>query len=40
MDMLLKDYYKFMKWDWATGKPTKEKLLELGMHDVTADLWK
>lgn len=40
MEMLLKDYYNTMKWDWATCKPTKEKLLELGMHDVAADLWK
>jgi aldehyde:ferredoxin oxidoreductase len=40
MDMLLKDYYKFMKWDWSSGKPSREKLLELGMHDVAADLWK
>ena len=40
MDMLLKDYYKFMKWDWNSGKPSREKLLELDMQDVLADLWK
>lgn len=31
MDLMLKEYYKFRKWDWETGKPTKEKLLELGL---------
>lgn len=39
MDLLLKEYYEFMQWDWATGKPTKEKLVELGMPDVANDLW-
>ena len=39
MDVMLKEYYDFMKWDWATGKPTKEKLVESGMPDVAKDLW-
>jgi len=39
MDTMLKDYYNAMKWDWNTGKPTKDRLIELGLHDVARDLW-
>ena len=39
MDYLLKKYYKFRKWDWETGKPSKEILLELGLTDVAQDLY-
>ena len=39
MDLLLKDYYDFRKWDWGTGKPTREKLVELGLDDAAGDLW-
>jgi aldehyde:ferredoxin oxidoreductase len=39
MDTMLRDYYSVMKWDWNTGKPTKDRLIELGLHDVARDLW-
>lgn len=39
MDLLLKDYYRVNEWDWKTGKPTKERLLSLGLDDVARDLW-
>jgi len=39
MDVLLREYYDFRKWDWSTGKPTKEKLVELGLEDAARDLW-
>jgi aldehyde:ferredoxin oxidoreductase len=39
MDVMLKEYYEWRKWDWNTGKPTKEKLVELGLPDVAKDLW-
>ena len=39
MDLMLKEYYNYRKWDWNTGKPTKEKLIELGMEDIARDLW-
>jgi aldehyde:ferredoxin oxidoreductase len=39
MDVMLKEYYNFRKWDWDTGKPTREKLLELGLEDEARDLW-
>jgi aldehyde:ferredoxin oxidoreductase len=31
----------YLMWDWdpETGKPSKQKLLELGLDDVAADLW-
>jgi aldehyde:ferredoxin oxidoreductase len=32
-------YYDARGWDWETGKPTREKLLELGLEDVAEDLW-
>jgi aldehyde:ferredoxin oxidoreductase len=40
MDTLLKEYYEARRWDWRTGKPKKEKLVELGLGDVANDLWK
>ncbi|MBM4454240.1 MAG: aldehyde ferredoxin oxidoreductase, partial [Chloroflexi bacterium] len=39
MDTMLKEYYAYMKWDWNTGKPTKDRLIELGLRDVAKDLW-
>jgi aldehyde:ferredoxin oxidoreductase len=39
MAVMLKEYYDFRKWDWNTGKPTKDKLLELGLDFVAKDLW-
>ena len=39
MDTLLREYYDFRKWDWNTGKPTREKLVELGLEDAARDLW-
>ena len=39
MDRLLKEYYEYRQWDWETGKPRKEKLIELGMSQVADDLY-
>lgn len=39
MDLLLKDYYSYRKWDWETGRPSKERLLELGMSQIADDLY-
>jgi aldehyde:ferredoxin oxidoreductase len=39
MDLMLRDYYDYRKWDWDTGKPTREKLLELGLEEAARDLW-
>ncbi len=32
-------YYQARGWDWETGKPKKEKLLELGLEEAAKDLW-
>jgi aldehyde:ferredoxin oxidoreductase len=32
-------YYQARDWDLETGKPTREKLLELGLDDMAKDLW-
>ncbi|MFH0788236.1 MAG: aldehyde ferredoxin oxidoreductase family protein [Pseudomonadota bacterium] len=32
-------YYDFRGWDLESGKPTPEKLRELGLEDLMADLW-
>jgi aldehyde:ferredoxin oxidoreductase len=34
LEVLLDPYYEFRGWDKATGKPTPEKLRELGLEDV------
>jgi aldehyde:ferredoxin oxidoreductase len=36
---MLSAYYRHRGWDPETGKPTKEKLLALGLKDVMKDLW-
>jgi aldehyde:ferredoxin oxidoreductase len=37
---MLAAYYAARDWDPATGRPSKEKLLALGLADVAHDLWK
>ena len=39
MEKMLRDYYQFRGWDWATGRPSKEKLLELGLNQVAAEMY-
>ena len=36
VEKLLTDYYQARAWDRKTGKPTREKLLELGLDEVAA----
>ncbi len=36
---MLSAYYQARGWDPDSGKPTREKLLELGLDDVAKDLW-
>lgn len=38
IDRVLDEYYELRDWDKKTGLPTKEKLRELGLHDVADDL--
>lgn len=30
---MLKEYYELRGWDWETGYPTKEKLMELSLEE-------
>ncbi len=39
IDLMLREFYSVSSWDWETGKPKKEKLIELGLHDVAKDLY-
>ena len=39
VDTLVAEYYKAMDWDLETGKPSKKKLLELGLEDVAREFW-
>jgi aldehyde:ferredoxin oxidoreductase len=38
--MMLNDYYRFRGWDQKTGFPTRNKLIELGLEDIAAELEK
>lgn len=39
LEGMLLAYYEARGWDKSTGKPTREKLTELGLDDVANDLW-
>jgi aldehyde:ferredoxin oxidoreductase len=39
MDKMLREYYAYRSWDWETGRPSREKLLELGLTQVAEDLY-
>jgi len=39
MDKMLREYYNYRGWIWETGRPSKEKLLELGLTQVAKDLY-
>ena len=39
MELMLKEFYTVSAWDWETGKPAKEKLLNLGLQQPARDLW-
>ncbi len=39
MDILLQDFLKAMEWDLVTGRPSRKRLIELGLKDVPKDLW-
>lgn len=38
-DELFNEYFEAMDWDTKTGKPSKKRLLELGLDDVAKVLW-
>jgi len=38
VDSQVREYFKLMDWDIKTGKPSAQRLTELGLHDVARDL--
>ena len=36
---MLSAYYDARGWDMETGKPSRQKLVDLGLDDVVKDLW-
>lgn len=39
LQAMLSAYYEARGWDKETGKPSREKLSELGLEDIAKDLW-
>lgn len=39
MEGMLKEYYQYHGWDWETGRPTRDKLIELGLPQIAAKLY-
>ena len=38
-DTMIKEYLTAMDWELRTAKPSRKKLLELGLTDVAQELW-
>ena len=38
-EVMVAEYFKSMDWDLETGKPSKAKLIELGLEDLIKDLY-
>jgi aldehyde:ferredoxin oxidoreductase len=39
METMMREYYAEREWDWETGKPSRDKLVGLGLPYVAEDLW-
>jgi len=39
LEAMLVSYYEARGWDMETGKPSREKLMELGLEEIAKDLW-
>lgn len=39
LEMMKDAYYNFRGWDKVTGKPTREKLRDLGLENLIQDIW-
>jgi aldehyde:ferredoxin oxidoreductase len=40
LEPMLRAYYAYRDWDWASGKPSRAKLRALGMDAIANELWK
>ena len=39
INAMLEAYYQYRGWDEETGRPTREKLINLGLNEMAKDLW-
>ncbi|MGD2207620.1 MAG: aldehyde ferredoxin oxidoreductase family protein [Anaerolineae bacterium] len=39
MERLIEEYYAARDWDWETGKPSRQMLIDLGLPEIAEDLW-
>jgi aldehyde:ferredoxin oxidoreductase len=39
MEMLMEEYYVRREWDWESGRPSREKLISLGLPEIADELW-
>jgi aldehyde:ferredoxin oxidoreductase len=39
MEIMLREFYEVSGWDLETGKPTRERLVQLGLEQAANDLW-
>lgn len=39
VESMVKEYYETMGWDPETGRPSKERLLQLGLEEAAKQLW-
>jgi len=40
LELMLREYYDARNWDWETGKPSRGKLVGLGLGWVAEELWR
>ena len=39
VDTMVSEYYEAMDWDPVTGKPNRNRLIQLGLEDIAKDIW-
>jgi aldehyde:ferredoxin oxidoreductase len=39
METLIEEYYADRGWDWQTGRPSRDKLVSLGLPEIAEELW-
>jgi aldehyde:ferredoxin oxidoreductase len=39
VETMIQEYYAERDWDWGTGRPSRNKLVSLGLPDIADDLW-
>jgi aldehyde:ferredoxin oxidoreductase len=38
-EAMLREYYQVRDWDWETGRPSREKLTQLGLGEMAEQVW-